>query len=185
MSILFIFKILTKVEQQHRGNLQPGPLNHHRSCPLRHGCYGQSTAGQEPNLQLLFSKTNTDGSQWQQSMLTIICLKFSALIYTILQMKTNFLQSSSVWGVGFLLEWIFPANIVFVAYKTNSPLPWSLLCYCHFFYSISKQTNQTLTLKTGFYLFSNGKLISLDFSWEPYCYTPINFTNWSFNSIGV
>lgn len=132
-----------------------------------------------------YSLKQTDGSQWQQSMLTIICLKFSAPIYTILQMKTNLLQSSSVWGVGFLLEWIFPANIVLLPTKQAVLFHWVFYVTAIFFYSISKQTNQTLALKTGFYLFSNGKLISLDFSWEPYCYTPINFTNWSFNSIGV
>lgn len=52
----FLVKIPTKEEQQHRGNLLPGPPIRHCSCPSCRGCCVQSTAGLEPNLQQLFSE---------------------------------------------------------------------------------------------------------------------------------
>lgn len=60
----------TIVEQLLQGNPLPGPLIHHRSCPLHHGCCAQSTAGQEPNQQLLFSDKqkaeNTINQTWER-----------------------------------------------------------------------------------------------------------------------
>lgn len=53
-------EMLTKGEQQHRGNPLPGQLNHRCSCPLFHGYCGQSTAGQEPNLLLLSSEKHKE-----------------------------------------------------------------------------------------------------------------------------